>query len=105
MNAVWFAIAAAGGGLVRHGVNLLGRAWIGTLLLNVVGSLVLGYVVGADLSAEVRLILGTAACGSLTTFSTFSLEVVEARDTARIRITVVTVAATVAAASAGYWLS
>jgi fluoride exporter len=102
---VWFALAAAGAGLVRHGVNLLGRAWLGTLVVNLVGSFVLGYVLGSGPSDDVGLVVGTAACGSLTTFSTFALETVEARDGTRIRIVLATVIGTVAAATVGHWLA
>lgn len=104
MIAVWFALAAAGGGLLRHGVNLLGRGWLGTLAVNVVGAVALGFVLGSDASDDVRLVVGTAACGSLTTFSTFALEAVEARDATRVRIVAVTVVGTVAAAAVGYVL-
>lgn len=105
VTGVWFAVAAAAGGLARHGVNLLGRAWLGTLAVNVAGALALGYVLGADVSNDVRLIVGTAACGSLTTFSTFALEVVEARDAVRVRIVVLNLAGTIMAAAVGHWLA
>lgn len=105
MIVLWFALAAAGGGLVRHGVNLLGHAWLGTLGVNVVGALVLGYLLGAGASDDVLLVVGTAGCGSLTTFSTFALETVEARDAARIRIVVLTVVGTIAAALLGHRLA
>ncbi|MDY6779394.1 MAG: fluoride efflux transporter CrcB [Halobacteria archaeon] len=49
----------------------------GTLTVNVVGSLVLGFVTfwGADVgTGSVTLLVGTGACGSFTTFSSFSFE-------------------------------
>jgi CrcB protein len=50
----------------------------GTLIVNAVGSLILGVVAGAvvhDAAPDsVRLFLGTGLCGALTTFSTFSYE-------------------------------
>ena len=105
MIAVWFALAATAGAVVRHGVNLLGRAWVGTLVLNVVGAFVLGALTGSGASADTLLVVGTAGCGSLTTFSTFALEVVEARDTTRVWIVAATVAGTILAAATGYWLA
>src|SRR5215472_17023208 len=50
----------------------------GTFAVNVAGSLVLGFLLGAQrhlgLSASAVLLLGTGFCGGLTTFSTFGYE-------------------------------
>lgn len=88
-------IAGAGalGALSRYGVSLwalrvLGsRLPWGTLLVNVVGCLLLGFLLEASallpLSKEARLALGTGFLGSFTTFSTFGVEtlaLVEAGD-------------------------
>ncbi len=63
------------GTLARVGVaEGLGSPWA-TLLVNVLGALLLGYVVVA-LPAR-RPLLGTGFCGGLTTFSTLQLEALE----------------------------
>lgn len=53
---------------------------VGTLAINLLGSLVLGAlmsgVVRGGLDPDVRLVLGTGFCGGFTTFSTASVEVV-----------------------------
>ncbi len=50
---------------------------LGTLTVNVVGSAVLGVVLGLDdASAEMIALVGTGFCGTLTTFSTFGFDVV-----------------------------
>ncbi len=49
-----------------------------TLLVNVVGSFVLGalvtWVARTEASPDIKLLVGTGLCGALTTFSTFSVE-------------------------------
>lgn len=52
---------------------------VGTLVINVTGSLLLGFFVAlgletSALSPEMRLFLTTGLCGGFTTFSTFSYE-------------------------------
>ncbi|WP_255152819.1 fluoride efflux transporter CrcB [Halorarius halobius] len=48
-----------------------------TLVVNVLGSFVLGLVVFATLTDEVVLFVGTGACGSFTTYSSFSVQTVQ----------------------------
>ncbi len=75
------------GSVARHLVNLsaarilgTGFPW-GTLIVNVVGSFVMGLIVawlafraGVGWSQHVRLLLTTGFLGGFTTFSTFSLD-------------------------------
>ena len=84
----------------------------GTLIVNVVGSLVLGVITGLaahhDLPSQVLLALGTGFCGALTTYSTFSYETLRlyedgARLFALANVTV-SVVGCLAAALAGYAL-
>lgn len=50
---------------------------LGTLTVNVIGSFVLAAVTFLQLSDEALLFIGTGACGSFTTFSSFSVGVVQ----------------------------
>lgn len=82
------ALVAAGGAVgavLRHLVALAslrvlgeGFPW-GTLVVNVLGSFVLGWLLATTgesevLSPDLKLMLGTGLCGALTTFSTFSVQ-------------------------------
>jgi CrcB protein len=83
---IWYvALGSATGGVARF---LLGGAVqrvsgstfpIWTLVINVTGSLALGFLMrylveGAPVTAEVRALLTVGFCGGYTTFSTFSYE-------------------------------
>ncbi len=81
-------LVAAGGALgavARFLVALMSVHWFGdrfdwgTLVVNVVGSLLLGLVMhlslnGELISREMRLAVAVGLCGAFTTFSTFSYE-------------------------------
>ena len=49
---------------------------LGTLAVNALGSFVLGLVTFADVTGDAALLIGVGACGSFTTFSSFSVETV-----------------------------
>lgn len=72
------------GAVLRHYVGVwLGheRFPFGTFSVNVGGSFVLGLVTVAGLSNEVALLVGVGACGSFTTYSSFSFETVRLWET------------------------
>lgn len=85
---VWYvAFGSAVGGVARFLLGTLiqqrttGTFPIGTLVVNVTGSLLLGFILRYALgtsavSPEVRALLTTGFCGGYTTFSTFSYEAI-----------------------------
>jgi CrcB protein len=112
--ALVFAGAGAGGVvrlLLNHWLNpLVLTLPLGTLVANVVGSGMAGALAGfldvrADLDPALRPLLITGFLGGLTTFSTFSLEFVQALEQQRLwqalTIAMLHVCAALAAAIAG----
>ncbi len=84
MNAVLVFLGGGLGAVLRYGVNRLASAGgasfpIGTLIVNVVGSLIIGLLAGLfaahpAIKPPVRLFLATGLLGGFTTFSAFSLD-------------------------------
>jgi fluoride exporter len=84
--ALMVAFGGALGSLARYYLAPAVRLLVGPgefpwpiLLVNVLGSAILGIVAGCltDRSAPAYLCLAVGVCGGFTTFSTFSLELVE----------------------------
>jgi CrcB protein len=62
------------------------RLPLGTLTVNVTGSLVLGLLIGLSLEGDGYLLLGTAVIGSYTTFSTWEAETHRLAESARVGV-------------------
>ena len=86
MSYVWVTIGSAIGGLLRYIItrltlNISVGLPYGTILINVLGSFVIGYFGTLTLqsgkyaaSDNVRLFVMVGLCGGFTTFSSFSLQ-------------------------------
>jgi len=78
------AMGGSVGAVLRYGIskladNSFGPSFpYGTLIVNILGSFLLGALLvetgRAPISPELKLVVGTGLCGSLTTFSTFSVQ-------------------------------
>lgn len=80
-------VGAGMGGMIRHGTNIGIARWLGTgfpshtLIINIVGSLIMGLVAGwfalkGTGTGHLRLFLATGILGGFTTFSAFSLDAI-----------------------------
>jgi fluoride exporter len=77
-----------------------------TLLVNVAGAIVLGFVAARWASGEVpRALLGTGFCGALTTFSTMQVELLQMFDRGRVGLAVVYATVSVVAGVIGVCLA
>ena len=93
MTVLWMALAGGLGAVARFVLDGFVRSRVGTsfpvgtVVINVTGSLVLGLVTGLVLAhtvAEpVRLVVGTGFCGGYTTFSTARVETVRLAQSGR----------------------
>ena len=117
---IWYvAFGSAVGGVARFLVGSLfpqrssGALPVGTLIINVTGSLLVGLIIryaitSETVSPEVRALLTVGICGGYTTFSTFSLETAVLFEEGRYDIALAYVALSVTlsllAVFAGMWL-
>ena len=118
MIVLWVALAGGVGAVARFVLDGLVRSrlasWfpVGTVVVNVTGSFVLGLVTGLALAhvvpEELRLVVGTGFCGGYTTFSTASFETVRLVEQRRVGAALLngvgTLVVTVCVAGLGLWL-
>jgi CrcB protein len=73
---VYVALGAAVGAPLRYAVAQLldDRLPRGTIAVNWVGSLLLGWFTGLGLGGHAMALLGTGLCGALTTYSSFMVQ-------------------------------
>lgn len=97
-----FVVDGAVGARLRKGFPF------GTLVVNVSGAMILGFVTGLTLGADQALLAGTAAVGSYTTFSTWMFETQRLTEERQNRSAAINVVASlvlgVGAAALGRWI-
>jgi fluoride exporter len=86
VNVLLVAVGAAVGAPLRFLIDRAVQTWhdstfpFGTLMVNIAGSLLLGFLTGGFVAGAlpdpVGLAIGTGLCGTLTTYSTFGYETV-----------------------------
>lgn len=77
---------------------------LGTTMVNVLGGLLVGLLLGLNTSSESTLFLATGLAGALTTYSTFSYETLRLAETGRWRLAIANVAVNVGLAVLATWL-
>jgi CrcB protein len=101
-------LVAVGGTAGPVGRHLLGERiderTRDTLLVNVLGSLLLGGLLGAGVDASAGHLLATGFCGAFTTFSTFAVETVRLAETGEHRAAAINGLVNLVAALCAIWL-
>ncbi len=114
--SIYFAIALGGslGAISRYWVSTTTHSWLGnnfpygTLMVNVSGSLVMGFLTVVlvqrfDVSDEVRLGLIVGFLGSYTTFSAFSMDTIHWIENGAVLKALVYILVSVIASVLGAW--
>ena len=106
MTLLLVAAGAAVGAPLRYvAAHLLdGRLHWGTILVNVVGSFLLGLFSGLALSGDTIALLGTGFCGALTTYSAFAVQVHDLGPRKGAATVALTVVPALAVCFLGFWL-
>ena len=111
------AIGGAIGSVLRYGAGVgVGALWrdpfpLGTLLINIVGSLVMGLFVGTmarllpGWQNEARLFFAVGVLGGFTTFSSFSLDAITMIERGDVLPALLYVAVSVVGGFAALWLA
>jgi CrcB protein len=120
MPLIYIALGSAAGGVSRYALGGLvqrlasGSFPVGTLVVNLTGSLLLGFLLrfavdSPAVTPELRALLGVGFCGGYTTFSTFGAETIallQAGDWRRATLYIVlSVLGALAATAAGFVLA
>ena len=106
MTALLVAIGAAVGAPLRFTL----AEWlddglpVGTLVVNVLGSALLGFLSAMALSGSATALLGTGFCGGFTTYSAFAVQVGRAGPRLGTAYAAATVVLSLAACALGYLL-
>ena len=106
MTALLVALGAAVGTPLRYALShLLDDRWpFGTLLVNVVGSLLIGGFAALALDGQGWALLATGFCGGLTSFSAFAVQSVERGPRLGAAYATATAVLTLAACALGFAL-
>ncbi|MFT4299583.1 MAG: CrcB family protein [Aeromicrobium sp.] len=78
VDAALVALGGAAGTLARYGldrsVGEVGSVPVSTLTVNIVGSFLIGVLLGRELPCRVRLFTATGVLGGFTTYSAFAVQ-------------------------------
>jgi len=77
-------IGGAAGAVARHSVGSVIESRNSVISVNLIGSFVLGIVLGIPGASTVMILVGVGFCGGFTTFSSFAVETVVTAESGEI---------------------
>lgn len=105
MDLLLISLGGAAGAVLRFGVGIIIRSrafpWA-TLLVNALGSFILGIVLFSGVEDGMVLLMGVGFCGAFTTFSSFSFQTVELWETGAPRKAVINAVANLGISLLGF---
>ncbi len=109
---LWVGVAVIGGvgAVVRFSLDRTisvrgsGNFPLGTMVVNISGAMLLGFVAGLAVSPHVALLAGTAFCGSYTTFSTWMFETQRLAEERQMWPAVINIVVSIALGLPAAWL-
>ena len=106
MTGLLGALGAGVGAPLRYAIaqRLDGRFPVGTLVVNVLGSLLLGLLSALAVSGDTAALLGTGFCGGFTTYSAFAVQAHGLGPRRGTAYVVLTSALALGACVLGFWL-
>lgn len=105
IDAMLVAVGGTAGAVGRHRVGeRLDQGTRDTLVVNLLGSLLLGGLLGAGVDTSVGHLLATGFCGAFTTFSTFAFETVRLAETGQYRAAATNALANLVGGLLALWL-
>lgn len=108
MDALLISIGGALGASFRYIVVQLlhdRSQLLSTLVVNVVGSFILGIVFLGVSDHELMLLVGVGFCGAFTTFSTFSYQTLQRWEEGRLSVAILNAGANLLLSLGGYGLA
>ena len=84
VSVLLVGIGGAAGAVVRHSVGSVIESRNSVISVNLVGSFILGIVLGIPGASTVTVLVGAGFCGGFTTFSSFAVETVATAESGEI---------------------
>ncbi len=109
MTYLWIALGGAAGSVLRYAAssavaNATGQTFLGTLVVNVTGSFVIGAIAAFQPGKVTEQLLMIGILGGYTTFSAFTLQTLQLMESGRWGVAVANILSSVLLGLVAVWL-